>query len=90
MPTLAVSGVIEHTWLDKGLNMIDKTGVEEKLISQKRFSNETNKQTKQCFQYIQNIFYWYCYINYMSKRWDIDPMINSALLQSDPYGHITQ
>ena len=27
LPTLAVSGVIEHIGLDKGLDMVDKAGV---------------------------------------------------------------
>ena len=27
MPTLAVSGVIEHIELDKGLDMVDKAGL---------------------------------------------------------------
>ena len=31
LPTLAVSGVIEHIELDKGLDMIDKAGVGEKM-----------------------------------------------------------
>ena len=30
-PTLAVSGVIEHIELDKGLDMVDKAGVGEKM-----------------------------------------------------------
>ena len=43
LPTLAVSGVIEHIELDKGLDMVDKAGVgEKKWISQKWLSNETN------------------------------------------------
>ena len=30
LPTLALSGVIEHIELDKGLDMVDKAGVGEK------------------------------------------------------------
>ena len=30
LPTLAVSGVIEHIELDKGLDMVDKAGIGEK------------------------------------------------------------
>ena len=40
---MAVSGVIEHMELDKGLDMVDKAGVGgKKWISQKWLSNETN------------------------------------------------
>ena len=46
LPTLTVSGVIEHIELDKGLDMVDKAGTGEiKWISQKWLSNETNKLT---------------------------------------------
>ena len=41
---MAVSGVIEHIELDKGLGMVDKAGIGgKKWISQKWLSNETNK-----------------------------------------------
>ena len=46
LPTLAVSGVIEHIALDKGLDMVDKAAVGgKKWICQKWLSNEANKQT---------------------------------------------
>ena len=43
---MAVSGVIEHIELDKGLYMVDKAGVGGKNECQKWFSNESNKQTR--------------------------------------------
>ena len=47
LQTLAVSGVIEHMELDKGLDMVHKAGVGEKnRISQKWLCNETNNQIK--------------------------------------------
>ena len=33
LPALAVSGVIEHIELDKGLDMVDKAGVDEKNMN---------------------------------------------------------
>ena len=33
LPTLAVSGVIEHIEFDKGLDMVDKAGVGEKQMN---------------------------------------------------------
>ena len=45
---MAVSGVIEHIELDKGLDMVDKAGVGgKKWISQKLLSYETKKN---CYQ----------------------------------------
>ena len=46
---MAVSGVIEHIELDKGLDMVNKEGVGgKKWISQKWLSNETNKLILKC------------------------------------------